>query len=65
MSGRISDDGDDAASVRALAQLFNLPLQDVHVPEAAAAWRMMQPHLARVRASELAPDDEPASLFRP
>ena len=65
MSGRISEDGDDAAAVRVLAELFGAPLRSEHVADVSAAWRLMQPHLARVRAIELAEDEEPAALFRP
>jgi hypothetical protein len=65
VSGRLSEDGDDAAAVRALAALLGVPLRPEHVGEAAAAWRLMQPHLTRVRAIELAQDEEPAAIFRP
>ena len=65
MSGRICEDGDDAAAVRALAAVFGLALREQHVAEVAAAWRLMQPHLAKVRDIELAPDEEPAAFFRP
>jgi hypothetical protein len=63
--GRLTDDGDDAAAVRALAELFGLPLRREHVDEVSAAWRLLQPHLARVRAIELAEHEEPAALFHP
>jgi hypothetical protein len=62
---RISEDGDDAAAVLALAELFGVPLRAEHVDEVSAAWRLMQPHLDRVRGIELAPDEEPAAHFRP
>jgi hypothetical protein len=65
MTGRICEGGDDAATVRALAEAFGAPLRPEHIEEAAAAWRLMKPHLARVRAAELAPDEETASFFRP
>ena len=65
MSGRISDDGDDVAAVRALASAFGLALREEHLGEVAAAWRLMQPHLRCVRDAELAPEEEPAALFRP
>ena len=55
----------DEALVRALAEAFDTPLRPEHLAEVAAAWRLMRPHLERVRAAGLAPTDEPASLFRP
>ncbi len=53
------------AAVRALAELFAAPIPDAHLAEAAAAWRLMAPHLERVRAADLGQDLEPAALFRP
>ena len=66
MSGMESPAKDpDEALVRALAQAFDTPLRPEHLAEVAAAWRLMRPHLERVRAAGLASTDEPASLFRP
>jgi len=53
------------AAVRVLAEQFSVAIPPAHLPEAAAAWRLMAPHLERVRAAELTPDREPAALFRP
>ena len=53
------------AAVRALAEQLGTPVPPPHLAETAAAWRLMAPHLERVRAAELAPDLEPAALFRP
>jgi hypothetical protein len=53
------------AAVRVLAVQFGAPIPPEHVAEAAAAWRLMAPHLERVRAAELAVTSEPAALFRP
>jgi hypothetical protein len=53
------------AAVRALAALYEVPIPEQHLAEAAAAWRLMAPHLERVRAADLGPDLEPAALFRP
>jgi hypothetical protein len=55
----------DEALVSALAAAFDAPLRPEHVAEVAAAWRLMRPHLDRVRAAGLAHKEEPASLFRP
>jgi hypothetical protein len=56
---------DDEALVRALAEAFDMPLRPGHLAEVAAAWRLMRPHLDRVRAAGLAHTQEPAALFRP
>jgi hypothetical protein len=57
---------DDAeAAVRILAVQFGVPIPPQHMAEAATAWRLMAPHLDRVRAADLATDREPAALFRP
>jgi hypothetical protein len=53
------------AVVRTLAVQFGVPIRPEHMSEAAAAWRLMAPHLERVRDADLAPDCEPAALFRP
>lgn len=53
------------AAVRTLAVQFDVPIPPEHLSEAAAAWRLMAPHLERVRAADLAPECEPAALFRP
>jgi hypothetical protein len=58
-----ADDAEGAVSV--LAAQFGTPIAPEHLAEAAAAWRLMAPHLARVRAAVLAAEIEPASLFRP
>ena len=58
--------GDEAEEVvRVLAREFGINIQTKHLGEVAAAWRLMAPHLERVRAADLGPDLEPASLFRP
>jgi len=36
-----------------------------HLAEVAQAWAMMAPHRALVAAAPLAPQDEPAGVFRP
>lgn len=53
------------AAVRVLAVQFGVPIPPDHVAEAAKAWRLMEPHLERVYAAELAAASEPAALFRP
>jgi hypothetical protein len=53
------------AMVLALAELFEFPVPAQHLAEVAAAWRLMAPHLDRVRAADLAADLEPAALYRP
>lgn len=53
------------AAVRVLAVQFGVPIPPEHVAEAAAAWRLMAPHLERVGAADLAVTSEPAALFRP
>jgi len=55
----------DEDQVLRLADAYSLIVRPEHLPEVVAAWRMMQPHLARLRAAELTFQDEPASLFRP
>lgn len=55
----------DETLVLSLAGAFGAPLRPEHLAEVAAAWRLMRPHLDRVRAADLAPAEEPASLFRP
>ena len=53
------------AAVRALAELFDVAIPPQHLAETAAAWRLMAPHLERVRTADLGPELEPAALFRP
>ena len=53
------------ATVRVLAEAFGWPIRPEHLAETAAAWRLMAPHLARVRQARLASDQEPAAIFRP
>jgi len=53
------------AAVRALADLFDAPIPPQHLAETATAWRLMAPHLERVRAADLGAELEPAALFRP
>ena len=66
MSGMESPANDpDEALVCALAEAFATPLRPEHLAEVVAAWRLMRPHLDRVRAADLALTEEPASLFRP
>ncbi|MEO6379390.1 MAG: hypothetical protein ABIO37_15315 [Caulobacteraceae bacterium] len=58
--------GDEAEeTVRVLAREYGVTIQAEHLGEVAAAWRLMAPHLDRVRAADLGPELEPASLFRP
>ena len=52
-------------AVQALAEQFGAPLPPEHLAEIAAAWRLMAPHLQRVRAADLGQSIEPAALFRP
>ena len=52
-------------TVRALASQFGVAIAPEHLTEAAAAWRLMAPHLQRVQAAELGGEIEPAALFRP
>jgi hypothetical protein len=52
-------------TVANLAEALGSPLPLEHLAEVAASWRLMAPHLARVRAAELEAELEPASLFRP
>jgi hypothetical protein len=58
-------DDPDEALVRALAEAFDTTIRPEHLGEVAAAWRLMRPHLERVRSAELSPAAEPAALFRP
>jgi len=53
------------SAVRTLAELFEVPIAPQHLAETAAAWRLMAPHLERVRAADLGQELEPAALFRP
>lgn len=55
----------DEALVLCLAEALDAPLRLEHLADVAAAWRLMRPHIDRVRAATLAPTEEPASLFRP
>jgi hypothetical protein len=55
----------DEALVLSLAEAVDAPLRPEHLAEVAAAWRLMRPHLDRVRAADLASTEEPASFFRP
>lgn len=48
-----------------LADSLGAPVRPEHLEDAERAWRMMQPHRARVMASPLIPEDEPAPVFRP
>ncbi len=58
--------GDESEeTVRVLARVLEVAIAPEHLGEVAAAWRLMSPHLERVRASELGPELEPAALFRP
>jgi len=59
------DEDPDEVLVRQLAECFDAPIRPEHLGEVAAAWRLMRPHLDRVRSAELSPSDEPAALFRP
>ena len=52
-------------TVMDLAKAYGLELAPAHLLETVAAWRLMAPHLERVRAAALTPHLEPASLFRP
>ena len=67
MSGKESPatEGWEEALVSALAEAFGAPLRPEHLVEVAGAWRLMRPHVDRVRTAALAPTEEPASLFRP
>ncbi len=57
------DEAED--TVQALARHLEVVLRPEHLAETAAAWRLMAPHLDRVRRTALGPAAEPASLFRP
>ena len=59
------DTAHDLALVLSLAEVFGPPIQPAHLEEVVAAWRLMRPHIARVRAADLASTEEPAALFRP
>jgi len=59
------DTAHDLALVLSLAEVFGPPIQPTHLDEVVAAWRLMRPHLDRVRAADLACTAEPAALFRP
>lgn len=63
MSGAASGDA-EVALVRSLAECLGVPVLPEHLPEVAASWRLMRPHLERVRAIDLTPAEEPAALFR-
>jgi hypothetical protein len=66
MSSLKTEDADpDEVLVRTLAEAFDLTIRPEHLGEVAAAWRLMRPHLERVRSAELPPTAEPASLFWP
>lgn len=64
-SAPTTGDDPDAALVRALAEAFDLTIRPDHLGEVVAAWRLMRPHLERVRSAELPATAEPAALFRP
>ena len=51
--------------VASLAKQLGSPLASEHLAEVASAWRLMAPHVERVRNAELPPALEPAALFRP
>jgi hypothetical protein len=61
----LSEDLPPEDQVAVLAEFLNVPLQAEHLGEAARAWLLMAPHRQRVRDFGLAPDAEPAPLFRP
>jgi hypothetical protein len=60
-------DGQDAEIERVamLARLLGVALRPADLADVARYWRLMQDHRARVAATPLAPDAEPAALFRP
>jgi hypothetical protein len=55
----------EVEAVAELAEILGVVVRDEHLSEVAACWRLMAPHREQVRAFALAPDDEPAALFRP
>ncbi len=56
---------EDLARVAALAELLGAPVRPEHLEEAARGWRLLAPHRQRVMAEALAPQEEPAPVFRP
>ena len=56
---------DEEETVAVLAGRLGVVVPPEFLAEVAAAWRLMAPHLERVRDAELGPEAEPASLFRP
>jgi hypothetical protein len=51
--------------VAMLARVLGVALRPADLPDVTRYWRLMQEHRARVAAAPLAPDAEPAALFRP
>jgi hypothetical protein len=58
-------DARETERIAELARLLGAPIQDEHLAEVAAAWRLMAPHRAVVAAAPLDALSEPAALFRP
>jgi hypothetical protein len=56
---------EDEEAARVMAAMMGAAILPEHLDEVAAALRLMAPHLERVRAADLGPEAEPASLFRP
>ncbi len=56
---------EDEETAKVLAALIGVAILPEHLAEVAAALRLMAPHVDRVRAAQLGPEVEPASLFRP
>jgi hypothetical protein len=55
----------DAEAVAVLAKLLGVAVRKEHLQEVARYWRLMAPHRALVAGVRLAPEAEPAALFRP
>lgn len=56
---------EDEETAKVLAALIGVAISPEHLAEVATALRLMRPHVEKVRAAELGPEVEPASLFRP
>ncbi len=48
-----------------LAETLGMVIGAEHLKEAARSWQLLAPHRARVMASELSSESEPAPVFRP
>ncbi len=51
--------------IHILAEMLGMVIGAEHLQEAARGWQLLAPHRARVMASGLSSELEPAPVFRP